>query len=74
MDVQFTPEQEARLADIAGRTGKDAGALVQEAVALLLDENAKFLEAVEAGFTSLDRGEFVTHEEVGQRIERVFRP
>lgn len=73
MDVHFTPEEEARLVDIASRTGKDADALVHEAVSLLLTENSKFLEAVEAGFSALDRGEFVTHEEVGQRLERIFR-
>ena len=61
MNIRITPEQESRLADLASRTGKDA------------DEDARFLKAVEEGFTSLDRGQFVTHEEVRARLDRVLR-
>lgn len=73
MDLRFTPEQEARLVDIASRTGRNADELVREAVSQLLTEDTRFLEAVEKGFASLERGEFVAHEEVGRRIERIFR-
>ena len=73
MNVRITPEQEARLADLASRTGKDADELIQEAVTKFLDEDARFLKAVEEGFESLDRGKFVTHEEVRARIDRVLR-
>ena len=73
MDVRFSPELEAKLADIAARTGRQAGELIQAAVSRLVDEEARFLEAVEKGFASLDRGEYVTHEEVGARLERLLR-
>jgi predicted transcriptional regulator len=72
MDVHITAEQEARLADIASRTGRQPDDLVQEAVNQLLTEHARFLEAVEQGFRSIDEGRFVTHEEVGARLARVF--
>jgi predicted transcriptional regulator len=73
MDVRFTKEQEARLAYVASRTGRNPDELVQEAVNQLLSENTRFLEAVEKGFASLDRGEFIAHEEMGKRLERIFR-
>ena len=73
MDVHITPEQEARLADIARQTGRNAEELVQEAVNQLLSEDTRFLKAVEQGFRSVDRGEFVTHEDVGARLERILR-
>ena len=72
MDVQFAPDVEAKLSDIAIRTGRQTGELIQTAVSRLLDEESRFLQAVEQGFASLDRGEYVTHEEVGSRIERLF--
>ena len=72
MEVHLSAEQEARLVSIAARTGRDAGALAQEAIRHLLDREAEFIEAVEKGFASLDRGEYLTHEEVGQRLERLF--
>ena len=73
MDVRFSPELEAKLADIATRTGRQAGELIQAAVSRLVDEEARFLEAVEQGFASLERGEYVTHEEVGARLDRLLR-
>jgi predicted transcriptional regulator len=72
MNVHITPEQEARLTEIARRIGRQPDDLVQEAVNQLLGENARFLEAVEQGFRSLDAGRFITHEEVGARLARVF--
>ena len=72
VEVPFTPEQEAQLAAIANRTGRDPEQLVKETVARLLDDEARFIESVHNGFASLDRGEYVTHEEVGRRIERLF--
>ena len=73
MDVRFSPELEAKLADIAARTGRQAGELIQAAVSRLVDEEYRFLDSVEEGFDSIDRGEYVTHEEVGARLERLLR-
>lgn len=73
MEVLLTPELEAKLTDIAVRTGRPATELVETAVSRLVDEESRFLEAVETGFTSLDRGDFVAHEDVGARIERLLR-
>jgi predicted transcriptional regulator len=73
MEVHFTPEQEAQLSKIAATTGTDAEQLVKDAALRLLQEETRFVEAVKVGETQLERGEYLTHEEVGERIKRLFR-
>jgi predicted transcriptional regulator len=73
MDVRLTPEQEARLAELAARDGRSPEDLVQEAISRYFEDDAQFIEAVKKGLASLDRGDYVTHEEVGKRIERLFQ-
>jgi predicted transcriptional regulator len=72
MQVQLTAEEETMLAELAARDGRSAGDLVREAVKRYLEDDAKFILAVMKGLDSLDRGEFVSHEEVGERIDRLF--
>jgi predicted transcriptional regulator len=72
VDVHFTPEQESQLSAIASRTGTNPEQLVRDTVARLLENEAHFIEAVRKGFASLDRGEYVTHEDVGRHLERLF--
>ena len=72
MEVQLTPEEQAQLAQFAQRTGRNAEEIVREAINSFLDEIA-FVEAVERGLASLDRGEHITHEDVGARIEKLFK-
>ncbi len=38
------------------------------------DEEARFVEAVRKGGESSGRGEYLTHEQVEQRLERFLRP
>lgn len=42
MEVHFTPEQEAQLAQIADKTGTDAEHLVKAAALRLLDDESNF--------------------------------
>jgi hypothetical protein len=42
MEVHFTPEQEAQLAQIATKSGTDAERLVKDAALRLLEEDAGF--------------------------------
>jgi predicted transcriptional regulator len=72
VEVYFTPEQEARLLAIASRTGRNAEQLVRDTVTRLLEDESHFVEAVRKGFASLDRGDHVLHEEVGERLDRLF--
>jgi hypothetical protein len=49
MEVHFTPEQEAQLAQIASKEGTNPERLVKEVLARYLDDEARFLAAVEKG-------------------------
>jgi predicted transcriptional regulator len=73
MEVTLSPEQEAQLLRIASRTGRNAEALAQEAIGHLLEHEERFIEAVERGLVSLDRGEFISHQEVKRRIESLLQ-
>jgi predicted transcriptional regulator len=69
MEVNFSPEKEALLHQLAVRTGKDTAALVQEAVDRLLDYDEWFIHEVEKGLAQATRGKLIDHEEVVKRIE-----
>ena len=68
MQVTLSPDQEAQLVRIASRTGRDASSLAREAINHLLAHEERFIQAVEKGLASLDRGESISHAEVGQRL------
>ncbi len=74
MEVQFSPELEAKLNQSAARQGRRPDELVQQLVERQLDEDARFIEAVRIGDEALARGEYVTHEEVGKLLEPYLRP
>jgi predicted transcriptional regulator len=73
MEVHFTTEIEAKLKQSASQQGRDPDELVQEVVARYFDEESRFIEAVKRGEQALERGEHLTHEQVGQRLERFLR-
>ena len=73
MEIHLTLEQETQLGQLAVQAGRGVDNLAQEAIQLYREEDARFLEIVQAGDAELDRGEFVTHEEVGARLERLFQ-
>jgi hypothetical protein len=74
MEVQFTAVQEAQLAQLATKAGTDAAHLVKDAALRLLEEDARFVEAVKRGEDALGRGEYLTHDQVGQRLHRFLQP
>jgi predicted transcriptional regulator len=73
MEVPISPDQESALRHIAATTGRNPEELIRDAVEQLLDYDRWFREQVQIGLEQADRGEFVTHEEVGERIRRLFR-
>ena len=73
MNVHLTPEQEARLSQIAARAGTAPERLVTSVVARYLDEEARFLAAVEKGIAAAERGEFIEEEEMDARLEAMFK-
>jgi predicted transcriptional regulator len=74
MEVHFPAELEARLAESAAQQGRGPDELVQEVVSRYFDEEARFVAAVARGEEALERGEFLTHEQVGKRLDRFLRP
>jgi len=73
MEVRFTTEQEAQLAQIASRSGTDPERLVKDAALRLLEEEARFRAAVREGIAQADRGEFLEEEEMDARFEQMLR-
>lgn len=72
MEVKLTPELEAKLDSIAAQQGRDAQSLVKEAVERLVSYDEWFVREVEKGLAQLERGEFLEHEEVGLRLEKLL--
>jgi predicted transcriptional regulator len=72
MEVHLTPEQETQLAQIANNSGMDTERLVKDVVARFLDEETRFLAAVEKGLAAAERGEFIEEEEMDARVEAMF--
>jgi predicted transcriptional regulator len=73
MEVHFTPEQEAQLAQIAINAGTDAERLVKDAALHLLEQDARFRSAVREGIAQADRGEFIEEAEMNERLEQMLR-
>ena len=74
MEVHFTPELEAKVTNSAAQQGRKPDEFVQEVVNQYFEEETRFVEAVKRGEAALRRGEFLTHEQVGQRLQRFLRP
>ena len=72
MQVEFTPEQEAQLSEIAGQSGTRAEELVKEAALRLLEEETRFRGEVAIGIAAADRGEFVEHEQVWKNVQAIL--
>ena len=73
MEVNFTPEQEAQLAQIASNAETDAERLVKNAALRLLQEDAPFRAAIQQGIAQADRGEFIEEEDMDARLEQMLR-
>jgi predicted transcriptional regulator len=74
MQVHFTPELEAKLAQSAAQQGRNPDELVQRVMARYFDEESRFIEAVNRGEEALRRGDYLTQEQVSQRLDRFLQP
>lgn len=74
MEVHFTPKQLARLAQLATKAGAAPERVVTTVVARYLDEEARFLAAVEKGIAAAAHGAFIEEEEMDARLEAMLRP
>jgi predicted transcriptional regulator len=73
MEIQLTEQEQAQLQDVAQRTGRNTEDVVRQAINSFLQHEREFVEAVEKGLASLDRGEYITHDEVTSRIDKLLR-
>lgn len=73
MEIQFKPDLEHKLNQIALQTGRHPGQIVEELVETYVDHDQWFRREVEKGLEQLERREFVEDDEVMARIERIFR-
>jgi predicted transcriptional regulator len=74
MEVHFTPELEAKLTHSAARQGRNPDELVQDVLMRYFEEEARFVEAVKRGEEAFERGEYLTHDQVGERLKRFLQP
>jgi len=71
--VHLPPELQAKVDRAAAENNSGAEEYVKQLVEHYLEHDAWFRQQVKKGLDQLDRREFLTHEEVGARIERMFR-
>lgn len=74
MELNLSPELQAKLAHIAAENNSGTEEYVRQLVEHYLDHDAWFRQKVKTGLAQLDRGEFFTHEEIRARIDQMFRP
>jgi predicted transcriptional regulator len=72
MEVNLSPDLQAKLARIAAQRGRDAEALARDAIEQFVDYDECFLREVEKGLAQIERGEVLTHEQVGGRIGKLL--
>jgi predicted transcriptional regulator len=73
MEVHVTGELEAKLTHSAALQGCSPEQLVEDALTRYFDEEARFIDAVKRGEEAFERGEYLTHERVAQRLQRFLQ-
>jgi predicted DNA-binding protein len=80
MEVQFTPELEKKLNDLAAQTGRGAGELVQDVVAGYVDDLAGVREMLDSRYDDLKSGRVkpidgeAFFESLRQREDELLKP
>ena len=74
MEVHFTPELQAKLENVAAENRRGVDAYVQQLVECYVDHDVWFRHKVTSSIDKLDHGAFLTHEEVGTRLQKMFQP
>lgn len=74
MEVRFSANLEDRLRQRATQQGLKPDEFVQDVVARYLDDEDRLVEAVKRGEDALERGDYLTHQQVGERLRRFLQP
>ena len=70
MEVTLSADVQAKLTRIAHERGTDPQALAREAIERLVGYDDWFVGEVEKGLAQIERGETLSHEEVGTRLAK----
>ncbi len=70
MEVNLPADLQAELMRLADQRGCDAATLAREAIERLVNYDEWFIREVEKGLSQVDRGEVLTHEVVGARVDK----
>jgi len=73
MEVHLPPELQAIVERAAAENKSGAEEYVKQLVEHYLEHDAWFRQQVKKGLDQLDGGESLSHEEVGARIDQMFR-
>ena len=74
MELHLKPELQSRVDRAARENNSGPAEYVQQLVEHYGNHDAWFREQAKKGLDQLDRGEFLTHKEMGARIGQKFRP
>jgi len=72
MDIHLDPDLQAKLAKLAAERGRDLEMLAKEAIQRFVDYDEWFIEEVKKGLAQIERGQVLTQEEVGARLEKLL--
>jgi len=72
MEINLSPELQAKLDRIALQQGRDTESLVHEAVERLVGYDQWFVRQVEKGLAQVESGQVLEHEEVAARMEKLI--
>ena len=74
MEVRLNAELQAKVERAAAENQSEPAEYVEKLVESYVEHDTWFRQKVKQGLEQLDRGEFLTHEEMGARIEKMLRP
>ncbi len=69
MEVELTPDLQAKLTRMSEQQGRNSAALITEAIERLVNYDAWFTSEVDKGLEAADRGELTDHAAVREMIE-----
>ncbi len=74
MELHLTPEQEARLAEIAQHQGTTVDAFLTDLTLGLLEEDEHEREIIRQRIQQADSGVFIEEEEMDARVRAMLQP
>ena len=73
MELRLSRELQAKVERAAAENKSEVAEYVQQLVDHYVDHDQWFRQQVQKGLDQLDRGEYLEHEEVWARIEKLLR-